>query len=96
MDKKDSPSEVEGLPIEMDHPWRVHVEAVLDEIRPSLEMHGGGATFLGVSGKKVFLKLSGACHGCPLSAMTFGIMAEDMIRERVPDIEQVVYEDTEA
>lgn len=92
MDKKDSPSAVEGQPLELEHPWREHVEAVLNEIRPALEMHGGGATFLGVSGKKVLLKLSGACHGCPMSAMTFGIMAEDMIRERIPDVEQVVYE----
>jgi len=68
------------------------VEAVLDEIRPSLEEHGGGARLLAIEGNKVVLKLEGACSGCPMSAFTFGVMAEEMIRRRLPEIEAVEYE----
>lgn len=82
--------------IDIDHPWKEPVETVLAEVRPALEMHGGGATFLGVDGKTVLLKLHGACDGCPMSAMTFGVMVEDMIKEKIPEVERVVYEGVEA
>lgn len=76
--------------------WKKEVEAILDEVRPALEMHGGGATLVGIEDKKVVLKLHGSCDGCPMSAMTFGVMVDEMIKERIPEVEQVVYEDVPA
>lgn len=76
--------------------WKKEVEAILDEVRPALEMHGGGATLVSIEDKKVVLKLHGSCHGCPMSAMTFGVMVDEMIKERIPDVEEVVYEDAPA
>jgi len=71
---------------------RKEVEAVLAEVRPSLEEHGGGAELVAIEGNKVVLELKGACHGCALSSFTFGVMVDDMIKERLPEIEEVEYE----
>lgn len=71
---------------------RREVEAVLSEVRPGLEEHGGGAELVAVEGKKVVLELKGACHGCALSSFTFGIMVDEMIKERLPEIEEIEYE----
>lgn len=76
--------------------WKPIIEAVLEEVRPALQMHGGDATLEGIEGKTVRLRLTGACNGCPMSAMTFGVIVDDMIKERLPEVEQVLYEDPPA
>lgn len=68
------------------------VEKILEEIRPSLNQHGGDAFLKSVSGDKVFINLHGACSGCPMSAMTFGVMVDEMIKQRLPQVKEVVYE----
>ncbi len=81
----------------MDNPaWKKTIEDILEEIRPALEMHGGGASLVAIEDKKVVLKLHGSCDGCPMSAMTFGVMVDDMIKERIPEVQEVVYEDAPA
>ena len=54
------------------HPVPVHerVSGALDEVRPYLVAHGGGVELLGVQDGVVHLRLEGACHGCPSSALT--------------------------
>lgn len=68
------------------------VEQIIDEIRPSLALHGGDATLAEVGADFIKLKLKGACHGCPMAAMTFGIFLEEEIKTRIPQITQVLYE----
>lgn len=68
------------------------INGVLAEVRPALASHGGDATLLGVEGTTVRIKLHGACDGCPMSAMTFGIMVDEMIKSKLPEITEVVYE----
>lgn len=68
------------------------VEKILEEIRPSLQSHGGDAHLVAVEGDIVKIELEGACNGCPMSAMTFGVMVDEMIKERLPQIKEVVYE----
>lgn len=72
--------------------WTTQINLILDQIRPSLEAHGGDAKLIGIEGKKVVLELHGACHGCPMASMTFGVMVDDLIKEQIPEIEEVVYE----
>ncbi len=75
-----------------DDPISRVVNEVLDEVRPALISHGGDASLAGIEDGIVRIKLQGACHGCPMSAMTFGIMVDELIRDRLPDIKEVVYE----
>lgn len=68
------------------------IEKVLDEIRPSLQSHGGDAFLRDIKDDKVYIDLHGACHGCPMSEMTFGIVVDEMIKRKLPQIKEVIYE----
>ena len=66
------------------------VEAALAEIRPFLQADGGDVQLLDVSGDTVKVKLTGACGSCPMSMMTLRAGVERVIKERVPEIANVV------
>lgn len=73
------------------------VEALLDEIRPSLAMHGGDANLMKIENGVVHLKLHGSCRGCPMSVVTFGMALKDMLIEKFPqDIKEVTWNDGES
>ncbi len=67
------------------------VLAVIEKVRPALEADGGGIEFVDIlmDEKAVLVKLTGACHGCPMSTMTIkGYVEQTMIQE-VPEIKEV-------
>jgi len=66
------------------------VKKVLDEIRVSLQRDGGDAEFVGFEGGVVKLRLVGACAGCPMSQMTLKQGIERILKERVPEVTEVV------
>lgn len=67
------------------------VQAVLDEIRPMLRRDGGDAQLVEVTPDGVVkLKLVGACGSCPMSQMTLKMGIEKRIKERLPEIKEVV------
>ncbi len=66
------------------------VEAALEEIRPTLQADGGDVELVGVDDGVVSVKLTGACAGCPMSTMTLKMGIERVLRERVPDLREVV------
>jgi Fe-S cluster biogenesis protein NfuA len=66
---------------------QTRVEQTLDEIRPYLMSHGGDVTLLEVTPEKVArLQLTGACGGCPMSAMTLKFGIERLLEDRVPEL----------
>jgi Fe-S cluster biogenesis protein NfuA len=67
---------------------KMKVEEVLDQVRPGLQADGGDVELVDVSEDGlVRVKLSGACQGCPMSAMTLSWGIENALREQVsPDI----------
>lgn len=68
------------------------VNAVLDHVRPSLEAHGGGAQLVSYEDGVVVLQVLGACKGCPMSAFTFQLGIERILREKYKeDIKEVRY-----
>ncbi len=70
---------------------RQKVEDALNEIRPSLQADGGGVELVGVSDEgKVTLRLTGACGGCPMSQMTLKMGIEKTLKQRVPEVKEVV------
>ncbi len=62
----------------------------IEYIRPALQADGGDLLLLGVEGGRVFLRLLGACDGCPMASFTLGAGIERVLRDRVPGITEVV------
>ena len=65
------------------------VKAVIEEIRPYIQMDGGDLEFVSLEGNVVNVRLKGACAGCPGARMTLKMGVEERIREAVPEIEAV-------
>lgn len=67
-----------------------NVETVLDELRPYLMADGGNVEIVEIDGPIVQLRLQGACGSCPSSTMTLKMGIERRLRERIPEIAEVV------
>ncbi len=57
------------------------IETVLASIRPTLQRDGGDVELLEVEGRNIYVKLSGACTGCQMAAMTLGGIQQRLIEE---------------
>jgi len=68
---------------------RERVAATLDTIRPSLQADGGDVELLGVVDGIVQVRLQGACHGCPMAAMTLQMGIERILKQQVPEVKGV-------
>jgi Fe-S cluster biogenesis protein NfuA len=68
------------------------VKDVIDfVIRPALQGHGGDVELVGTDDdKNVKLRLQGACQGCPGAAMTMKVGIERILREKVPEVNEVI------
>ena len=66
------------------------VESVLAQIRPALQADGGDVELVDVSEGTVKVKLTGACGGCPMAAMTLQNGIERVLKEQIPEIKEVV------
>ena len=62
------------------------VQKALDEMRPQIQADGGDAKLVSVEKLIAKVRLTGACAGCPMSAMTLKQGVEAIIKERVRDI----------
>jgi Fe-S cluster biogenesis protein NfuA len=66
------------------------VEKALQEVRPWLQADGGDVELVAVSDEgKVTVRLTGACHGCPMAQMTLHMGIRKRIMEMVPEIKEV-------
>jgi Fe/S biogenesis protein NfuA len=61
-----------------------------EEINPALAGHGGGATVVTVKGAKVYVELQGGCRGCMGARMTMKNGIERLLKEKVPDVQEVI------
>ncbi len=66
------------------------VEKVLDKIRPSLMADGGNVELVDVEDGVVKVRLTGACGGCPMSQMTLKMGIERVLKQEIPEIQEVV------
>lgn len=67
------------------------VESALEVVRPSLRADGGDVTLVNITEEGIVeLKLMGACHGCPMAAMTLKGGIERFLRASVPGVKEVV------
>lgn len=66
------------------------VREALELIRPAIQMDGGDIRLEGVKGSTATVQLLGVCETCPISPVTLRHGVERIIRERVPDITEVI------
>jgi len=71
---------------------REKIEEALAAIRPALQRDGGDVELVDVSenGEKVFVKLTGHCAGCPMAQMTLKMGIEKTLKEKVPEVKEVI------
>jgi Fe-S cluster biogenesis protein NfuA len=67
------------------------VQSVINWLRPIIQSDGGDLELLDVSAEGVVqVRFRGACVGCPSSTITLQQGLERNLREKVPEITQVV------
>jgi Fe-S cluster biogenesis protein NfuA len=70
---------------------RDKVQNVINLIRPAVQADGGDIELVDVNPQGVVqIRFHGACHGCPSSTMTLQMGIERNLREKVPEVTQVV------
>ena len=66
------------------------VAAALEDVRPSLQRDGGDVELVEVTeGGVVKVRLTGACHGCPMAQMTLQMGIERYLKQQVPEVTAV-------
>lgn len=71
---------------------RERVEEALDGIRPALQADGGDVKLVDIDEKTgvVKVQLQGACSGCPSAQITLAMGVERAIKEKVPEVKEVL------
>lgn len=71
-------------------PMHIKVKEVIDkQIKYFIEADGGKIKLLRVSNGVVFIKLSGACNGCPALNLTLKGLIQRRLQEQIPEIIEV-------
>lgn len=74
-----------------DDPLAAEIQAVLDtQINPGVASHGGFVELLDVKENRVYVKMGGGCQGCGMASVTLKQGVEVMLRDKFPQIEEVV------
>lgn len=66
------------------------INEILDQLRPNVQMDGGDIKFVKFQDGIVYVKLSGACVGCPASQFTLKLGIEQALKEQIPEVVEVV------
>ncbi len=66
------------------------IKELLDtRIRPAVAQDGGDIIFRGFEGGVVYLRMQGACSGCPSATATLKHGIENMLRHYIPEVTAV-------
>jgi Fe-S cluster biogenesis protein NfuA len=67
------------------------VKDVIEAVRPALQAHGGDIELVATDDdNNVKVRLQGACQGCPGAQMTMKMGIERILREKVPELKEVI------
>ncbi len=67
------------------------IEEVLNnQVRPKIQMDGGDIEFIKFEEGIVYVKLLGACVGCPISFFTLKLGVEEALKEQISVVQEVV------
>jgi Fe-S cluster biogenesis protein NfuA len=64
-------------------------ELLETRVRPAVAQDGGDITFHGFRDGRVFLKMRGACAGCPSSTATLQHGIQNLLKHFIPEVETV-------
>lgn len=70
--------------------FAVKLRAVIDKVRPFLQMDGGDIELVAIEDKNAMVRLTGACHGCPSASYTLKMGVEQAIRREIPDFGELI------
>ena len=69
------------------------IRNLLDEfVKPAVESDGGAIEFLGFDKGVVTVQLQGACSGCPSSTATLKGGIENLLKQHLPEVTEVIAE----
>lgn len=72
------------------------IRSLLDEyVRPAVETDGGAIDFRSFEDGVVTVLLRGSCSGCPSSTATLKGGIENLLKQHLPEVKEVVAEDAE-
>lgn len=81
----------EAPELRLSGPMAERVQQVIDEvINPGIAAHGGFVELVDVSEDTLYLRMGGGCQGCAASAATLRQGIERMVRQEVPEIQNIV------
>ncbi len=67
------------------------IKSLLDQyVRPAVENDGGAIDFLGFNDGKVTVRMKGSCAGCPSSTATLKGGIENLLKQHLPEVTEVV------
>ena len=76
---------------EVEKTFQEKVKEVIESVRPALQSHGGDVELVGIDDDNtVKVRLQGACQGCPGAAMTMKMGIERILKEKVPEVKEVI------
>jgi len=73
--------------------FEAKLRAVLDKVRPFLQMDGGDIELIAIEDRNAIVRLMGACHGCPSATYTLKMGVEQAIRKEIPDFGELIQVD---
>lgn len=66
------------------------VQAALEDVRPALQADGGDIELVSVEENGIVkVRLTGACHGCPMSQITLKNGVERYLKQEIPEVQSV-------
>lgn len=76
--------------VDSDNPLVQQIQELIDtRVRPAVAQDGGDIIFHSFENGVVYLKMQGACSGCPSSAATLKSGIENMLKYYVPEVLEV-------
>ncbi len=73
----------------MEDKIETRINQLIDKIRPYLINDGGDIEFIKYEDNIVYVKLTGACEGCPMMDITLKDGIEQLIINEIPEIKEV-------
>ena len=65
------------------------IKLLIEKIRPFLINDGGDIEFIKYENQIVYIKLKGACDGCPMIDITIKDGIEQIIKNEIPEVKEV-------
>ncbi|MEC9393675.1 MAG: NifU family protein, partial [Candidatus Thermoplasmatota archaeon] len=65
-------------------------DIINNEVNPAVASHGGVVELVGVDDNKAIIAFGGGCQGCGMADVTLKQGVEVMIKEKIPEIIEVI------